>query len=184
MVLQRDQPVPVWGTAAAGEKVTVEFAGKKSQTTADQDGVWQVKLPPLPASGESRTLVVRGTNELRFDDVLVGEVWLCSGQSNMEKPLGNQHRPAPHRERGGGNPQCDHPQLRLFQMPRGGRPRPDRLTRQWHPCGPEILDQPSFSAAAYFFGRELRAKLGCPRRIDPHQRRRHAHRTLDRAHRL
>ncbi len=72
MVLQRDQPVPVWGTAAAGEKITVEFAGKKSITTANQDGVWQVKLAPLPASGESRTLAVRGSNEIRFEDVLVG----------------------------------------------------------------------------------------------------------------
>jgi sialate O-acetylesterase len=162
MVLQRDQPVPVWGNAAAGEKVTVEFAGKKSTATADPHGVWQVKLAPLPASGESRTLVVRGSNVIHFEDVLVGEVWLCSGQSNMEKPLGNQVGQRPTENAQEEIRSADHPTLRLFQMPRGGQSDRIDSTRQWHACQPEILDKTRFSAAAYFFGRELIEKLGVP----------------------
>ena len=162
MVLQRDKPIPVWGTAAAGEGVHVDFAGKSVETTADRDGRWQVKLPSSPANAQPATLVVRGTNELRFEDVLVGEVWLCSGQSNMEKPIGKQHgqQPTDHAEEDIRN--ANHPLLRLYQMPRGGKPRPDDLTLQWHPCTPETIDRLSFSAAGYFFGCELLEKLDVP----------------------
>lgn len=162
MVLQRDQEIPVWGTAAPGEKVTVNFAGAKTQSIAGQDGAWQAKLPPLAASAEPRTILISGTNELRFDDVLVGEVWLCSGQSNMEKPLGGRsgQRPTDNAEEEIRN--ANHPLLRVFQMSRGGRPQPDNLTMLWHPCSSEVVNRLSFSAAAYFFGREVQAKLGVP----------------------
>ncbi|MCX7008164.1 MAG: sialate O-acetylesterase, partial [Kiritimatiellaeota bacterium] len=83
MVLQRDTAVPVWGTAAPSEIVTVEFAGQKKTVTADASGKWLVKLDPLPANGEPRALKV---NSLVLADVLVGNVWLCSGQSNMGFP--------------------------------------------------------------------------------------------------
>ncbi|MEM9346783.1 MAG: sialate O-acetylesterase [Planctomycetota bacterium] len=83
MVLQRELPVPVWGTAGAGEAVTVTFAGQSVSTNADPDGIWQITLKPLTTSSTGRTLVVSGSNKLEFKDVLVGEVWLCSGQSNM-----------------------------------------------------------------------------------------------------
>ena len=162
MVLQRDQMVPIWGTAAAGEKITVEFANQKLETSAADDGRWQVKLAPLAASAQARTLVVRGSNELRFDDVLVGEVWLCSGQSNMEKQLGNRtgQRPTDNAEEEIRN--ANHPLIRLFQMPRNGRPQQDDLTLQWHPCSSEVVAKMNFSAAAYFFGREIAGELGVP----------------------
>ena len=89
MVLQRDMKVPVWGTAEAGEEVTVEFAGQKQSVKAGADGKWRVDLKPLEASAESRTLTVTGSHTaqpIKLDDVLVGEVWLASGQSNMDFP--------------------------------------------------------------------------------------------------
>ncbi len=162
MVLQRDQTIPIWGTANAGEKVTVKFAGNESHSIAGSDGKWQVKLPPLAASSAPRVLSVSGTNEIRFDDVLVGEVWLCSGQSNMEKPLGERkgQRPTDNAEKE--IREANHPNLRVFQMPRGGRSQENDLTMRWHPCSSEVVNQMSFSAAAYFFGREVQAKLDVP----------------------
>ena len=87
MVLQRDAPLPVWGVAAPGEHVTVAFAGTEAAAVTDASGRWRATLPPRGASAEPGTLVIRGRNEVRFDDVLVGEVWLCAGQSNMLMPL-------------------------------------------------------------------------------------------------
>ena len=87
MVLQREMKVPVWGTAESGEQVTVEFAGQKQSVKAGADGKWRVDLKPLEASAESRTFTVSGTHTaqpIQLDDVLVGEVWLGSGQSNMD----------------------------------------------------------------------------------------------------
>ena len=84
MVLQRDKVVPVWGTADAGEEVTVSFAGQTTKATADADGKWEARLRPLTASKENRVLTIEGKNKVELKDVLVGDVWLCSGQSNME----------------------------------------------------------------------------------------------------
>ena len=85
MVLQRDMPVPVWGTAAAGEQVTVSIAEQKKTATADKDGNWALKLDPMPAGGPFEMgLQGAGDSKVTLKDVLVGEVWLCSGQSNMQ----------------------------------------------------------------------------------------------------
>ena len=84
MVLQRDKVVPVWGTADAGEAVTVSFAGQTVKATADADGRWEVRLQPLAVSKENRVLTIEGKNKVELKDVLVGDVWICSGQSNME----------------------------------------------------------------------------------------------------
>jgi sialate O-acetylesterase len=162
MVLQRDQAVPVWGTAAPGEKVNVEFAGKSAGTTADGNGVWTVMIGPFPASSKGQALVVKGANELRFDDVLVGEVWLCSGQSNMEKPLGERRGQRPTDNAAEEIRNAHHPRIRLFQMPRNGRPQKDDLTMQWNHCTPETVNKLSFSAAGYFFGREIHDRLDVP----------------------
>ena len=87
-VLQRDRPVPVWGTATGGATVEVEFAGQRASATAGEDGRWRVDLKAMPACKSSRTLTVRSqAEELRVADVLVGEVWICSGQSNMQVPF-------------------------------------------------------------------------------------------------
>lgn len=93
MVLQRGMPVPVWGTAAPGEEVTVGFAGKTESTKADQGGKWKVVLPAMEPSSEGRELTIEGKNKIVFKDVLVGEVWVCSGQSNMQYGWGNESLP-------------------------------------------------------------------------------------------
>jgi len=91
MVLQRDLPVPIWGKASPGEKVTVSFADQQQSTTTGADGKWQVVLDPLQTSNEGQKLTVQGANTKEFDDVLVGEVWLCAGQSNMAGRFGDKH---------------------------------------------------------------------------------------------
>ena len=87
MVLQRDMPVPVWGFATVGEKVTVSFTGQTLETIADTDGKWSVTLKPLKLSTQPADMVISGTNTITLTNILVGDVWLCSGQSNMEYPL-------------------------------------------------------------------------------------------------
>src|SRR5678816_749394 len=84
MVLQQKAACPVWGWADAGEEVTVEFAGQKQTAKPDANGKWMVKLTPLEARSDGRAMTIRGKNTLTLEDVVVGEVWLCSGQSNME----------------------------------------------------------------------------------------------------
>ena len=93
MVLQRDMPVPVWGAASPGERVTVTFAGHTVTARADQQGKWRVFLPALTASDEGRKMQIKGENTITFEDVLIGEVWVCSGQSNMQYGWGKQSLP-------------------------------------------------------------------------------------------
>ena len=125
MVLQRQMPVVIWGSAAPGEKVAVEFAGNRAETVADASGSWRAELPPLEASPDGRSLTVKGGNTLAVNDVLVGEVWLCSGQSNMEWALGRSE---------GGTNACSttNPLLRLCTIPHNGQadPAPD-VTAKW-----------------------------------------------------
>jgi sialate O-acetylesterase len=162
MVLQRDQPLPVWGEAAPGETVTVTFAGQTRTTAANPAGHWRVTLDPLPASAEPRSLQIQGSNTLAFADVLVGEVWFCSGQSNMEKYFG---------PRQGQQPVDNHelevaaahiPQLRLFQVPHAPMPPEGPALLHWLPCTPEALQQSGFSAVAYFFGQQVQRTIGVP----------------------
>lgn len=162
MVLQRERPVLIWGTAKPRERVTVEFAGQQRTTTAADDGRWCVRLAPMPANGEGRTLTIRGVNPLTFADVLVGEVWFCSGQSNMEKPLGPRPGQQPTDNFEAEIRAADHPRIRLFQMPRHGRPQEGVDGLRWLPCTPETIVRTQFSAVAYFFGRELQAELDVP----------------------
>ena len=84
MILQRDLAVPIWGWGEPGEKVSVNFAGQSKNTTTNQKGEWMVKLDKLSGSFTPATLVIQGTNEIKLENILVGEVWICSGQSNME----------------------------------------------------------------------------------------------------
>ena len=154
-VLQRDQPLPVWGHAAPGEHVTVAFHGQTIGTTATTDGRWIVYLAAMPASAEPAELVVTGKNTLAVKDVLVGEVWLASGQSNMEWPLksaaNGEHEVAA----------ANHPQLRIFSVLHHVADQPvETITGSWQPCTPESV--PMFSAVAYFFARDLQHKLGVP----------------------
>jgi sialate O-acetylesterase len=162
MVLQRDLPVPVWGTAAPGEGVTVELAGQSKAATADPAGKWRVTLDPLPASAASRILTVRSSNTLTFADVLVGEVWFCSGQSNMEKPLGPRSGQKPTDDYEAELTRADCPTLRLFQVPHYAKAKDGDGTMQWFASSGDALMKTKFSAAAYYFGRELQRELGVP----------------------
>lgn len=152
MVLQRDAAVPVWGWAAAGEVVAVEFAGQKKTATADANGKWLVKLDPLPASAEAREMKV-GARVIQ--DVLVGEVWLASGQSNMGFTLSGAHNAAAALAAAGD------PLLRCFtvQHATAAQPQSD-LRGRWDLSDPGTAK--AFSAVAYFFARDLRTKLGVP----------------------
>jgi sialate O-acetylesterase len=162
MVLQRDRPIAVWGEAAPSESVTVEFDGKRQSTVADGAGHWRVSLDALPANTEARALTVRGNNTIAYSDVLVGDVWFCSGQSNMEKPLGPRkgQKPTDHYEEE--IRQADHPLLRLYQVTQRGKPQGKIAGLRWLACTPDTVASTQFSAAAYFFGCKLQHELGVP----------------------
>jgi sialate O-acetylesterase len=159
MVLQRDQPVPVWGTAEPGEKVTVEFAGQKKTAMADSAGTWRVLLDPMPASSKPRKMTVSSTrnselSRLEFSDVLVGEVWVCSGQSNMAWPLSKSAQSNEFKR-------ADFPNIRLISVPAVGTQEPQHNFKgSWSRCSSETV--PGFSAVGYLFGRELYQKLDVP----------------------
>lgn len=164
MVLQQQKPLAIWGWAAPGEQVTVELCGQKAAATAASDGKWRATLAPLQAGGPFK-IAVRGRNRIELDDVLVGEVWICCGQSNMEMPVGNSYRPKPYP--GVLNFQQElatakDPQLRLFlpDHQTSLTPKDDLPGPGWQVCTPETADR--FSAVGYFFGRHLRQTCQVP----------------------
>jgi len=156
MVLQRDKPVKIWGWAAPGEKIKVVLAGTTAAATATADGEWKVALPPLKAGGPLE-LTVTGKNTVKITDILVGEVWVCSGQSNMEFEL--KHALNAQQEIKDAN----YPKLRMLLVPRtpAGLPLNDVKAR-WFVCDPENQAVANFSAVGYFFGREIHKALNLP----------------------
>ncbi len=163
MVLQADQPVPVWGWADPGESVAVTFSGQNKRTTAGTDGRWLVRLDALPVSAQPAELTVAAHETKVFTDVLVGEVWLCSGQSNMEKPLGEQRGQKPVFNAEEEIRAADFPLIRLFKVAKTKASLPARdLQGTWTPCSPETIDRIKFSAAGYFFGRKIHRELNVP----------------------
>jgi sialate O-acetylesterase len=155
-VLQRDMPLPIWGKNTPGEKITITFADQEKNAVADKDGRWMIKLDPLKASSEPRTLTVStDTNKITRTDILVGEVWLCSGQSNMGFSLNGDDNAAETIKAAGDK------ELRLFNAQARATDEPQETMG-----GTWVLDSqqtaPGFSAVAYYFGKELRAKLGVP----------------------
>ncbi|MFZ5829618.1 MAG: sialate O-acetylesterase [Planctomycetota bacterium] len=154
MVVQRQMAAPIWGWADAGEEVTVALAGQSKSTTADADGRWMVKLDPMDAGGP-HTLEVRGKNALTVSDVLVGEVWLGSGQSNMAMMVRNAADAEKEMAA------AELPQMRQFKVEGNPQDKPqDDLRGAWAVCSPETVG--TFSATAFFFGRELHKELGVP----------------------
>jgi sialate O-acetylesterase len=162
LVLQQGMNVNIWGTADPGEQVTITFGDQQVSAVADSEGRWKVKLGPLKAGGPF-TMTIAGKNTITLHDVLVGEVWVCSGQSNMEMPVGI-------------NPQgwswgvlnyqdeigrADYPMLRLFTVQKAvaGKPQPD-VKGYWVTASPQTVGE--FSAVGYFFGRELLKVLNVP----------------------
>jgi sialate O-acetylesterase len=153
-VLQREMPVPVWGWADPGEEVTVTIAGQTQRATADEKGKWRVALSPLSV-GEPLTMVVKGKNQVERNDILVGEVWLCSGQSNMEFPV------AAATDADLEIPVASHPRIRLVRVKGEGSQTPvEDFDGRWEICSPETVK--GFSAVGYFFGRELQQHLDVP----------------------
>lgn len=157
MVLQRDQPAPVWGKAAPGETVTVRFSGQEKQATADESGAWQVTLDPLSV-GAARELSVTGSESdapVVVRDVLVGDVWICSGQSNMEWSLENS------KDGDLDLLAADRPEIRLLQVGQLGSQEPlDDIDRAWSVSSRETAK--SFSAVGYYFGVQLQESLDVP----------------------
>jgi sialate O-acetylesterase len=168
MVLQRDQPIPVWGTASAGEKVSVTLGNETRSTIADQNGGWRVRLDPKSASDKPVTMILVGSNSMTIKDILIGEVWLCSGQSNMHWPLKQATQGTEAIAK------ANLPNLRLINMrgnPYGnGREfsddeiahcKPEKyLTGKWAVSSPQSASD--FSAVAMFFGLELLEKQKVP----------------------
>lgn len=155
MVLQRRMKVPVWGWAASGSEITVEFEDHSKTVKARSSGQWQAEIGPFEAGGPY-DLLIHGPETFTFSNVLVGEVWLASGQSNMEWPVG-WAKDAKKEVR-----DADYPLIRLYTMPHRATLEPVKQIASpgWQVCAPETIE--SFSAAAYFFGRNLHENLHIP----------------------
>jgi sialate O-acetylesterase len=151
MVLQREMPVPVWGKAEPGEKVRVRLGDQDVSTTADKDGRWSVKLKPMKAGGPHQ-MTIEGTNRVTLKDVLIGEVWICSGQSNMAVSFGELISPAAKKARQA--PASD--QVRFYNIT--GAKKADDVA--WVTC--DFDSAQAFSAVGVFFGRELHQALKVP----------------------
>lgn len=153
MVLQQGIKVPVWGTAADGEEVTVAFQDQKAKATA-KDGKWRVDLKPLNKGGPFE-LTIAGKNTVTVKDVLVGEVWICSGQSNMEMQLQSC---ADAQTAIANSP---NPKIRLFTVTKLKAPEPvAEVKGAWAECG--VATVPHFSGVGYYFGRDLQKALDTP----------------------
>ncbi|HYG06709.1 MAG TPA: sialate O-acetylesterase [Stenotrophomonas sp.] len=155
-VLQREQPIPVWGWASPGAKIAVSLDGSRAEATTDAQGHWQVQLP-AHAAGGPYTLQVQGDGAtLRVADVLVGDVWLASGQSNMEFPLLKADGGA------AAAAAANDPKIRHFKVPKSwsGKAEQDLAGGSWQAANPR--NAPQFSAVGYFFAQELRQRTGVP----------------------
>ena len=154
MVLQRELPAPVWGWTTPGGEIKVSLADKTAMAKADNTGRWQVKLGPFPAGGP-HTLRVEGPQTVVIQDVLVGDVWICSGQSNMEWGMWGVNNSQQEIAA------ADYPQIRLFTVPKRVAIRPQELASgPWQICSPQTVA--GFSAVGFFFGRDLNKALDVP----------------------
>lgn len=155
MVLQQDKRITVWGWGKAGEEVTVTLGDAATKVTTDPSGKWSAHLPETKAAAKPLTLIVKGANTLTVNDVLVGEVWLCSGQSNMGFQVARTNDT--EKEQAAAN----FPQIRMFTVAHNPQPKPQEDCQgKWEICSPATVK--NFSAVAYFFGRELHQKLNVP----------------------
>ena len=155
MVLQQGLEIHVWGKADPGEKIAVSIEDLSGIATADSAGRWSARLPALSAGGPF-TLTVRGKKEIVFRDVMIGEVWIASGQSNMAFQLSGADGAAVE------VPKADYAQIRLFTVPRkiALAPQENTLLASWQICTPDTAK--TFSAVAYFFAREIHRELNVP----------------------
>jgi sialate O-acetylesterase len=155
MVLQQNMPIPLWGWASPGEKVTVSFGKEVVSVKSDKTGKWMVKLKAVPAGGPFE-MTIQGENKIIIKNILVGEVWVCSGQSNMEFSVSSA------KESQTEITNAKYPQIRLFTVSKklSLTPVNDLDEGEWVECSPETVG--SFSAVGYFFGRNLHKTLNTP----------------------
>jgi sialate O-acetylesterase len=156
MVLQQGEKCPIWGWDDSDKVVTVEFAGQKHTAKVSDGGRWEVHLDPMKANAKGQTLTIRGSSKLELKDVLVGEVWLCSGQSNMEWTVSRSANPK--EEIANGN----HPLIRHIKIPHRPSAKPENNVPStgWQPCTPKVVA--NFTAVGYYFGRHLHKELNVP----------------------
>ncbi|WP_206684018.1 sialate O-acetylesterase [Pontibacter beigongshangensis] len=163
MVLQRDKPLPVWGTAAAGEEVTVTFGKQEKRAKAGADGKWQVVLDPLQTSATPAVMTIAGTNTIRLENLLVGEVWLCSGQSNMEFTMNKSAKYADAKRSKGPSEEeikkIDYPNIRVFLVKKDHYKK-GGLPTAWEEADYEAVKD--FSAPGFFFAEKLHQQLNIP----------------------
>jgi sialate O-acetylesterase len=155
MVLQRDITVKIWGWADEDEAVTLRFNNQVRETVAGKDGKWQISLEAMPAGGPF-DMTVEGKNTLKLNDILIGDVWICSGQSNMEWRVKNSNNAEEEIAA------ADFSKIRLFDVKRrmSEIPLEDLTGEKWQLCSPKTISE--FSAVGYFFGRELHKDLNVP----------------------
>ena len=158
MVLQRNKPITLWGWAKANEKITVRFHQQTKITKTNKTGKWQLILEPESAGGPFQ-LIVQGKNKVTLNNILVGEVWLCSGQSNMEMPIAGLGKINNYDQEISA---ADYPQIRQFDIPNTTNIslNNDVAGGDWKICSPQTAGE--FSAAAYFFARKLYQELKIP----------------------
>ena len=156
MVLQRDVACPIWGWAAADEEVTVQFAGQTQKAKPDAAGKWSVSLKPLKANAQPQKMTIKGSNTIELDDILIGEVWLCSGQSNMEWSVAASNNPQEEASA------ANHPRIRHIKIPHRPSDKPESNVPSpgWTVCTPQSV--PQFTAVGYYFGRKLMNDLDVP----------------------
>lgn len=157
MVLQRGKPNAIWGWSKPGDTVQVEIAGHTAKAMAGADGRWQVRIMP-PAPGGPYTVKIDGLQHFKLHEVLVGDVWLCGGQSNMELPV--------ERSRNGTNEiaAAIHPEIRFFKVQSHVAYSPVAIPQgEWEICSPQTIARDGgFSAVAYFFGRRIQEDIHVP----------------------
>ena len=158
MVLQRNKPIPVWGWANAGEKITLQFKEQTATATADSKGKWMITLKQTAAGGPYQ-LTVKGANTITLNNVMVGEVWICSGQSNMEMPIAGWGKINNYEQE---IANANYPMIRHFKVPNtvSSLPKDDITGGDWKVCSPATAGD--FTAVGYFFARELYNKLKVP----------------------
>ncbi|HRJ71556.1 MAG TPA: sialate O-acetylesterase [Terrimicrobiaceae bacterium] len=154
-VLQHGKPIAIWGTADAGEKVTASFLDQRRETAADAKGNWRVDLDPLRPSSVPETLSVKANNTVQVRDILVGDVWLCSGQSNMAWPVKASRNFAEE------SAAANYPQIRCFRVETKTLPQPsETASGHWETCSPATVG--AFTGVGYFFARDLHQALQIP----------------------
>ena len=156
MVLQQGQENRIWGTATAGESVSISIADKSIETKADAKGYWETKLPSMKASSNPIKLTIKGSSVVEINDILVGEVWICSGQSNMQWAVASSNDADLEKLT------SNFPNIRMINFPQIGTQDPiwSHDDRKWMVSGPNTVS--GFSAVGYFFARQIHQTTGTP----------------------